>query len=71
MREKVLLFIAIGSAALFAAPALASETLTYTYDAKGQLTKVVRSGTINNGVMVEYTYDKNANRKRVKTTGAP
>lgn len=52
-------------------PASAAETTTYTYDAKGQLVKVERSGTVNNGVKVEYTYDKAGNRLKVKVTGAP
>lgn len=51
--------------------ALATETVTYTYDAKGRVTKVVHSGTVNNGVTVEYAHDKADNRTRVKVTGAP
>ena len=54
-----------------AAAALASETVTYTYDAKGRLVKVVRTGTVNNNVQTEYTHDKADNRKRVKVTGSP
>ncbi|WP_338445661.1 hypothetical protein V5F89_10845 [Pelagerythrobacter marensis] len=50
--------------------AQATETVTYTYDAKGRLVKVERSGTVNNGVDTEYQHDKADNRKRVKTTGA-
>jgi hypothetical protein len=52
-------------------PALASETVTYTYDAKGRLVKVERSGTVNNGVKHEYTHDKANNRKNLKVTGSP
>lgn len=51
--------------------ALASETVTYTYDAKGRLVKVVKTGSVNNGVTSEYTHDKADNRVRVKVTGAP
>ena len=34
----------------------AAETVTYTYDAKGRLVKVVRTGTVNNNVETVYTY---------------
>ena len=61
------------SALVLACPvaASASETVTYTYDAKGRLVKVVRSGSVNNGVVTEYSQDKAGNRIKVKTTGAP
>lgn len=48
----------------------ATETITYSYDAKGRLVKVVHTGTVNNGVTKEYTHDKADNRKKVKVTGA-
>lgn len=51
--------------------ATAAETVTYTYDAKGRLVKVERSGTVNNGVKIEYTHDKSDNRQKVKITGSP
>lgn len=50
---------------------LATETLTYTYDAKGRLIKVVRTGTVNNNVQSQYTHDKANNRKNVTVTGSP
>ena len=53
------------------APAVATETVTYAYDAKGRLTKVVRTGTVNNNVTVEYEHDKADNRTRLKTTNSP
>ncbi len=53
-----------------ASPAYASETQKYTYDAKGRLVKVERSGSVNDGVKSEYTYDKADNRKKAKTTGS-
>lgn len=53
-----------------ACSAAASETVTYTYDARGRLVKVVRSGTVNNGVTTEYQLDKADNRTKVKTTGS-
>ena len=33
---------------LLSSAALATETITYTYDARGRLVKVVRTGTVNN-----------------------
>ncbi len=49
----------------------ATETITYTYDAKGRLVKVVRTGTVNNNVTVDYEHDKADNRTRLKTTNSP
>ncbi|NJS13658.1 MAG: hypothetical protein HC788_02375 [Sphingopyxis sp.] len=57
-------------AASAAVPAAAAETITYTYDAKGRLTKVVRTGTVNNNVETTYSYDKANNRKTVVATGS-
>lgn len=54
-----------------ASAAQASETVTYSYDAKGRLVKAVRSGTINNGVQHDYTHDKANNRTNLKVTGSP
>ena len=48
--------------------AWASETITYTYDSRGRLVKVVRSGTVNNNVQAEYKYDKADNRTNVNVT---
>lgn len=55
---------------LIACPAVAAETLTYTYDARGRLVKVERSGSVNNGVKAEYTHDKADNRTTVVVTGS-
>mgnify|MGYP000615519431 CR=1 FL=1 len=52
-------------------PALAAETITYTYDANGRVVKVVRSGSVNNGKTTTYEHDKADNRRKVKVTGAP
>lgn len=43
----------------------ASETVTYSYDARGRLVKVERSGSVNNNVSTEYKYDKGDNRTNV------
>ena len=61
----------LASVALAATVANAAETITYTYDARGRLVKVVHSGTVNNNVQTEYTHDKADNRTKVKKTGAP
>lgn len=65
------LFFATSALALLsiAAPGHASETTTYTYDAKGRLVKVQHSGGTNNGAATDYEHDKADNRKRVRTTG--
>lgn len=57
-------------ATVMSRPALASETLTYTYDAFGRVVAVVHSGTVNNTVTTTYTNDNADNRTKVKTTGA-
>lgn len=55
---------------LLSAPAIASETVEYTYDAQGRLVKVEHSGSVNDGVKTEYEHDDADNRTRKKTTGA-
>lgn len=71
MRTPILLGIA-SLAMLHTAPAaVASETVTYTYDAKGRVVKVERTGTVNNNLKYEYTHDKADNRTKVKVTGSP
>jgi hypothetical protein len=55
---------------LAAGPATAAETITYTYDARGRLIKVERTGTVNNGVTTNYTIDKADNRTNKTTTGS-
>lgn len=63
---------ACSAVALLAAPevALASETLTYSYDELGRLVKVARAGTVNNGATECYAYDKANNRTNVTTATA-
>jgi YD repeat-containing protein len=58
-------------AACIGSAAAATETITYTYDAKGRLVKVERTGTVNNGVTTQYTHDKADNRSNVTVTGSP
>lgn len=53
------------------AHAAASETITYSYDARGRLVTVVHSGTANNGLQTTYSHDKADNRTNKTTTGSP
>ena len=46
--------------------AMATETITYTYDARGRLVKVVHTGTVNNNNQACYKYDKADNRTNVQ-----
>jgi fructose-specific phosphotransferase system component IIB len=62
--EKVLLALA---AVGMAAASMASETINYSYDSRGRLVKVERSGSVNNNVAAEYKYDKADNRTNVNT----
>jgi YD repeat-containing protein len=64
--EKVLLALII--AAVTAAAAVASETINYSYDARGRLVQVKHSGTVNNNVSANYQYDKADNRTNVNVT---
>lgn len=63
---------ALAAAGGFPAALLAalSETITYTYDARGRLVLVVRTGTVNNNVQSQYTYDAADNRTNVTVSGA-
>lgn len=51
---------------LLSSAALATETITYTYDARGRLVKVVHTGTVNNNNQACYKYDKADNRSNVQ-----
>ena len=65
--------LVLAGATVIAIPALAiaAETINYTYDAKGRLVKVERSGNVNNGVKAEYSHDKANNRTNVTVSGSP
>ena len=56
----------IATGILCASAASASETIAYTYDARGRLVKVVHTGSVNNNVQTCYKYDKVDNRINVK-----
>lgn len=63
--------VAVAAAFLCVAAAThASETVTYSYDARGRLVKVEHSGTVNEGVTTQYGFDKADNRTEVTATGA-
>lgn len=69
-RIRISALVALGTIAA-AGLAHAAETITYSYDAQGRLKLVQRSGSVNNNVVTNYTYDQADNRKNVKVTGAP
>jgi len=71
MRSKTMVLLLAGMLTALACMASATETITYTYDAKGRLVRVAHSGTVNNNVISNYSYDASDNRKNVKVTGAP
>lgn len=68
MVRKRLVFTAV--VMLLPNAAIATETVSYSYDAKGRLVQVVHSGTVNNGVSVQYTHDHADNRTHVTVSGA-
>jgi len=51
--------------------AFATEIITHTYDTRGRVIKVERTGSVNNDVKAEYTLDKAGNRTNVTVTGLP
>ena len=51
--------------------ALATETVTYTYDTKGAVKEVRTTDGVNNGVKHTYQYDKSKNKTQSQTTGSP
>ena len=63
--------VAAAAAVVAASAAIAAETIVYRYDARGRLVKVERSGTVNNNVVTNYTFDKADNRTVKTTTGSP
>jgi len=60
---RSLSLIAVAVAAI--AASTASEIITYTYDSRGRLVKVEHSGSVNNNVSANYSYDKGDNRTNV------
>ncbi|HEX8624375.1 MAG TPA: hypothetical protein VF782_04770 [Allosphingosinicella sp.] len=70
-RNRNAIMIAAAGLAAAASAAIAAETIVYRYDARGRLVKVERSGTVNNNVVTNYTFDKADNRTVKTTTGSP
>ena len=70
-RRIALAALAVGLTCSTAASA--TETITYVYDARGRLIKVVHAGSVNNNVQACYKYDKEGNRINVTvtTSGTP
>ncbi len=67
-----LFLVGLSAAAIAQSSAsLAAETITYSYDARGRLVQVARTGTVNNGVTTNYTVDKADNRTNKSTSGSP
>lgn len=65
MKRGEMIALVAAALAVTAATSWASETVTYTYDARGRLVKVERSGGVNNNVKAEYKYDSGDNRTNV------
>lgn len=68
MRTSIVLAL---SATFMSQVAVAAETITYSYDAKGRLIKVVHSGPVNGAMTTTYEHDKADNRRRLTNSGAP
>jgi hypothetical protein len=61
----------LGSLVFFSTtPLRASETVTYQYDPLGRLVQGNSSGSVNNGLNIQYTIDEAGNRKRIVVTGS-
>ena len=65
-RTRGLLFAgAVAAVAIAAISVNAQETINYQYDARGRLVKVEHTGSVNNNVSANYSYDKGNNRTNV------
>ena len=62
--------VLLASLGFVAAPALAGETTTYSYDALGRLTGSSSTGTVNNGLNTAIQYDAAGNRTNYTVTGS-
>ena len=68
--KRVLKGCLLLSASALAAGVQAAETITYKYDARGRLVRVVRTGVAGQDYKREYSYDR-ANNRRLKRTTPP
>ncbi|MCL6684458.1 hypothetical protein [Sphingomonas alba] len=71
MRSEIITGLLTATGVALAMSAEASETINYTYDARGRLITVNRTGSVNNGVNTTYNIDKAENRLNKTTTGSP
>lgn len=73
LSHRLRAIVLIAAISLIGTPvgALGAETITYTYDARGRLVKVERTGSVNNNVTTSYVLDKADNRASKTTTGSP
>jgi hypothetical protein len=69
--DRMAILLAAAAVAAVPALAIAAETIAYSYDPRGRLVKVERSGSVNNNVVTNYSFDKADNRTLKNTTGAP
>ena len=53
------------------AAASPAETVSYTYDVLGRLVKVVHTGSVNNNLVANYSFDADDSRTQVNVSGAP
>lgn len=70
-RSEIAAIILTAAGIAAAVGAQAAETINYSYDARGRLIAVNRSGSINNNVNTTYNIDKAENRLNKTTTGSP
>ena len=70
-KDRMAIWLAAAAVAAVPALAIAAETIAYSYDARGRLVKVERSGDVNDNVVTHYSYDKADNRTNKTTTGSP
>lgn len=70
MKARHLLVGLAATMSVTAGPLRAASTTVYTYDALGRLVKSSTTGTINDGVQMDATYDDADNRAAYKITGA-
>jgi len=68
LKARGTVLFALSALGTAGAAAMASETITYSYDSRGRLVKVERTGDVNNNVKAEYKYDKADNRTNVNVT---
>jgi hypothetical protein len=68
-RRSILALCLLTSCIVPTFSAIGSETVTYSYDERGRLIQVGRSGTVNDGISANYSYDKADNRTNVTVSG--